>query len=114
MSKINWLLILIVLLNLGFAITGDICAKLWGVTNLSKWFYIGLGINIFTMITFMTIIRLGGLAITTAIVLLLTILLNVLIGFLVFHEKIYPLQWCGIGLGLIAIMLLLNLFKTTA
>src|SRR3989338_10320479 len=96
-------LIIAVVINLTFSTLGDICAKLWGLTNNEKWFYIGLPINLVTIIAFMFIVRMGGLAIPTTIVLILTILLNVGIGFLIFNEAIIFAQWVGIVMALVAI-----------
>ncbi len=109
--KINWALVGFVVANLTFSTLGDVCAELWGVSGLINWFYIGLGINLFTMVSFMLVIRTGGLAITSAVVLILTIILNVSIGAIVFKEPILLQQWLGIALGIFAIFLILNLFK---
>jgi drug/metabolite transporter (DMT)-like permease len=76
-----------------------------------NWFYFGLAFNLVAVTTFTFLIRFGGLAISTSVVLLLTILINVLFGYLLFQEKIEPLQWIGIGLGLIAVILISNLYK---
>ncbi len=109
--KINWALIGIVAVNLTFSTLGDICAKLWGLTNNQKWFYIGLPINLVTIAAFMVIVRLGSLAITTTIVLILTIIINVFLGFIIFGEKVAFGQWLGILLGLAAIPLILGILK---
>lgn len=109
--KINWVLLGFVALNLTFSTIGDICAKLWGLSNGHKWFYIGLAVNLITIAAFMAIVRLGGLAIATSVVLILTIMINVFLGYIIFHEKVTPGQWFGVGLGLIAILLILEVFK---
>jgi drug/metabolite transporter (DMT)-like permease len=107
----NWPIILIVITNLTFSLLGDICAKLWGIQNNSKWLYIGLALNIVTVLAWMMIVRYAGLAIPTTVVLILTIILNVTLGFIVFQEKINPGQWFGIGLGILSILLILEVFK---
>jgi EamA domain-containing membrane protein RarD len=111
--KINWPIILAVAINLTFSTFGDISAKLWGLTSNQRWFYIGLPINIITIIAFMFIVRLGGLAIPTTIVLILTILINVILGFLLFKEVVSFEQFIGVGLAIIAIPLLLGISKAS-
>lgn len=109
--NINWPIILIVATNLTFSVLGDICAKLWGIRNDQMWLWVGLMVNMMTVFAWMLIVRYAGLAIPTTVVLIITIILNVSLGFLVFHEKINPGQWLGIGLGLLSILLILEVFK---
>lgn len=109
----NWLLIVVVLVNLTFSTFGDIVAKLWGITNNHKWFFIGLPINLVTIIFYMLIVKIAGLAIPTTIVLILTILISVILGFVIFKENIIFEQWIGLALALIAIPLLLGVFKVS-
>ena len=111
--KINWLLIGIIAVNLIFSTLGDICAKLWGITNHQKWLYIGLALNLVTILAFMGIVRTGGLAIAATIVLIITIIIGVMVGHFVFGESIFFIQWVGIVLGLIAIPLILGIFYRT-
>ena|SRR5581483_6678886 len=111
--KINWQIILAVVVNLTFSTLGDTSAKLWGLTSNQRWFYIGLPINLVTVIAFMFIVRLGGLAIPTTIVLILTILINVILGFLIFKETVSIEQFVGIGLAIVAIPLLLGISKAS-
>jgi drug/metabolite transporter (DMT)-like permease len=111
MFKNNWPLILAVVINLTASTLGDVCAKMWGLTGNQRWFYIALPINIVTIVAFMFIIRFGGLAIPTTIVLILTILINVTLGFIFFKEAISVQQWIGITLALVAIPLLLGVFS---
>jgi drug/metabolite transporter (DMT)-like permease len=109
--KPEWQLIAAILGNLTCSTIGDICAKLWGLTNDHKWFYIGLPINIVTIATFMVIVRLGGLAITTTVVLVLTIVINVTLGYALFKERVDPIQWVGIIVGILTIPLILGVFS---
>lgn len=109
--NITWPIIAAVAVNLTFSTLGDICAKYWGMTNNQMWFYIGLPINIITIIAFMFIVKLGGLAIPTTIVLILTMVINVTFGYLMFKEQIHIGQWVGIVLGLSAILLILEVVK---
>jgi len=111
MMDINWFVVEIVAVNLTFSILGDICAKLWGISTNIKWLYIGLIVNLITVFAWMVIVKTAGLAIPTTIVLILTIALNVILGFLLFHEKIHTGQWIGISLGLLSILLILEVIK---
>lgn len=112
--KVSLALIASVVANLTFSTVGDICAELWRTTGSSNWFYVGFAVNLFTTLFFMVIIRLGGLAISTATVLIITILINVVVGSFIFGERINILQWIGIGLGVIAISLILHATQSTS
>lgn len=107
----NWLLIGVVVLNLTFSTLSDICAKFWGIQNNQNWLYLGLALNVATTFFYMAAIRLGGLAITTSIILLITIAISVALGFLAFHEHITISQWIGIGIGFIAVALISGLIS---
>ena len=111
MIKTSWPLIWAVVINLTFSTLGDVCAKIWGLTGNQRWFYIALPISLVTIVAFLFIVRLGGLAIPTTIVLILTILINVTIGAVFFKEPIFTQQWVGIVLALFAIPLLLGMFS---
>lgn len=110
----SWILVLVIALNLAFSTVGDICAKLWGETQGPHWLIIGLLVNLVTIFFFMLAIRLGTLATTTALVLLLTLLINATVGFLVFHERINPSQWAGMALGCVAIFLIAGALTGTS
>lgn len=98
-------------INLILATLGDIAAKIWAVNPTQKWFLISMGINIVTLITFMFVIREGGLAIGSSIALLLTMMALTCAGFFIFKEHISLEQWIGIGLGIFAVVLMLGLLK---
>lgn len=97
--------------NLTVSTIGDVLAKLSG-TRGNDLFVLGLVFNIMAIASFMFLIRIGGLAISPSIVLLLTILIDVLFGLFMFHEEIEMLQWVGIGMGVMAIMLISNIYKS--
>jgi drug/metabolite transporter (DMT)-like permease len=107
----NWLLIGVVALNLSFSTLSDIAAKYWGITNNNTWLYIGLVLNLPTVFFYMNAIRLGGLAITTPVILLLTIIISVTLGYLMFRESVTASQWLGIGIGIFSILLISGLLK---
>jgi drug/metabolite transporter (DMT)-like permease len=102
----NWLLIVVVILNLTFSTISDVFAKYWGITNDQNWLYAGLAVNALTVFFYMYSIRLGGLAITTSVILLITIAISVGLGFFLFHEQVHASQWVGIGVGFIAVVLI--------
>jgi multidrug transporter EmrE-like cation transporter len=104
----NWITLTIVAINLAFSVVGDVCAKLWGTSNDYRWLVFGISANIITILAWMLIVKRDGLAIPTTIVLVITICLNVGLGFLVFDEKIHLEQWLGIGLGILSILLILD------
>ncbi len=107
----SWVLIGFLALNLALSVTADAIAKVWAVTDRVVWMYAGLGVSVISMITFMFIVRHGGLGVGSSLALLLVMVGNVLIGFLFFKEAIAPEQWVGIALGFVAVVLLLNIFK---
>jgi drug/metabolite transporter (DMT)-like permease len=102
--RVDWILITVVASNLVCSTAGDVLAKLWGVTGNSQWFYIGMAVNVFTTFFFMAAIKQAGLAATTSVVLLLTIVINVTIGIVTFQETLTIRQWIGIAIGLVAIL----------
>ena len=103
--------IIFLAINLTLSTIADVLTTVSRVTNNINWFYLGLAFNVAAVSVFTFLVRIGGLAISTSIILLLTILINVLFGFLMFHEKIEPLQWVGIGLGFVAVILVSNMYK---
>lgn len=107
----NWTLIGLLAINLIFSTLADTAAKMWAINPGHKWFWIALSISIGTFITFALVIREGGLAIGSTIALLLTILTTVSIGFFIFKEPVTLGQWLGIGLGLLSILFILEVFK---
>jgi|ERR1700733_1394138 drug/metabolite transporter (DMT)-like permease len=104
--NLDWILIGVVALNLFFSTICDVCAKYWGITNNWNWLYVGLALNIITIFFYMYSIRLGGLAITTSVILLITMAISVSLGFFFFHEQVHYSQWIGIGAGFLAIILI--------
>ena len=96
--------------NLTLALTSDAFAKLWSVTHQALWFYLSLGLGIITVISFMLVVRLGGLSVGSTVALILTMIGNVLIGLFFFKETLLPMQWVGVMLGLVAVLLVLRPF----
>ena len=104
--NVDWMLISVVALNLIFSTICDVFAKYWGITGNQEWLYAGLAVNLLTVFFYMYSIRLGGLAITTSIILLITISISVALGFFIFHEPVNTTQWVGIALAFIAVILI--------
>ncbi|HBZ73501.1 TPA: hypothetical protein DEO28_03255 [Candidatus Dependentiae bacterium] len=107
----NWTLIGLLAVNLIFSTLADTAAKMWAVHAGYKWFFVALSISVVTFITFALVVREGGLAIGSTIALLLTIITTVCVGFFVFKEAVTLGQWLGIGLGLLSILFILEIFK---
>jgi multidrug transporter EmrE-like cation transporter len=99
---------LAIVLNLICSTFSDVLAKYWGQTSDTRLFWIGMIINIGTTAFFMWSIRLGGLAITTAFLLLATVMLNAGIGVWLFREAITFHQALGLVLAVLALGLLVR------
>src|SRR4051812_34883441 len=104
----NWNLIGLLIINLILALTGDALAKVWAVNHEARWFYIALAIGIVTIISFMLVVRSGGLTVGSTVALILTMIGNVLVGLFFFKETLLPTQWIGLALGFLAVLFMLN------
>lgn len=104
----NWSLVGFLAINFVFSTTGDILAKVWGVTGDIRWFYTVLALGVFTSITFMLVVRSGGLSVGSTVALLLTMIANITVGVFFFNEALMVSQWFGIALGLVAAILILR------
>ncbi len=104
----NWSLLGVLVINLILSVTGDVFAKIWATTNDIRWFYTSLSVGIFTLLSFIFVVRTGGLSIGGTVALLLTMIGTVIIGVTFFKETLIPTQWLGIVLGLVAILLVLG------
>ena len=104
--------LVVLAVNLTFSTAGDIFAKMSGVTNSNNWFYLSLIFALVAAGTFELIVRTGGLAVPASVTLLLTVLFSVFFGAVVFREPIDAVQWLGIGMGFVAIILISNAYKT--
>ncbi len=109
--KTEIILIAVVFFNLIFSTIMDTLAKYWSVTNNILFFYLSMIASIFTMFFYVCMIKFGSLTITTTITLLLTIIISVSLGYFYFHEAVRPIQWIGIFLSFISILLMLNIFE---
>ena len=107
----NWSLLGFLALNLAIALTGNALAKTWALDPTPRNFAWALGVGLFTVVSFMLVVRAGGLASGSSIALLLTLMGNIAIGVLFFQETISLGQWIGIVLGCVAACLILNVIK---
>ena len=104
------ILITVMILNLLFSTVMDVLAKYWNVTNNILFFYLSMGASIFTMFFYICVIKFGSLTISSTIILLSTMIISVSFGYFYFHEVVKPIQWAGIFLSFISILLMLNIF----
>lgn len=107
----NWALIGLLALNVGFALTTNVLAKMWALHQQPRALAVALSTGLLAIVTFILIIRAGGLAVGSSVALLLTLIGNVLFGFLYFKEVLSTGQWAGIILGFVAVLLILNILK---
>jgi multidrug transporter EmrE-like cation transporter len=98
------------ILNIVLSIVGDSAGKMWAVSSNFNWLLAALLINTLTQLTFVMVVRENGLAAGSTLLLLCTLLGNVTIGLLVFHEKLGTSQTAGLILGVVAIALVANVF----
>ena len=95
-----------VILNVSFSALSGYLAKIWSQTD--QWIWLGIAV-LTNMVAFLALawaVRSAGLGVATAIVLLLTIAANTMIGVLVFRESLSVMQIWGLGLAAGAIVLL--------
>ncbi len=105
------ILITVMFLNLVFSTIMDVLAKYWNVTNNIIFFYLSMGASIFTMFFYICMIKYGSLTISTTVTLLLTIIISVSLGYFYFYEQVETVQWVGIFLSFVSILLMLNVFS---
>jgi small multidrug resistance pump len=98
-----WIFLLITLL---LDVLGMSFAKQY--VNTDKWWYLALAIVCFStlIIAFVEMLRLESLAFTNTIWAGFTALSTVLIGWIIFGEKLSPIQLWGIALIVVGIVLL--------
>lgn len=106
----SWLYnILIVFLVTATAIVGDIFLKNATSTDGGKQalnFAIGVGIYALVAFGFYYMYKLMEFSVTGVMYAVVTILLSVGIGAILFHEQINVYEWIGIALALVSVFLL--------
>jgi drug/metabolite transporter (DMT)-like permease len=107
----DWELIGLLGLNFILSTTGDTISKVWATHPGPKWALVTIGLSVLTAISWMLVVRRTGLSVGSAIMLLLTMLSTVTIGFLIFGEQITRGQTIGIALGFLAALFLLGIVR---
>jgi multidrug transporter EmrE-like cation transporter len=98
-----WLLLA---LSAAGVVSGDYFAKSWSL-NQRGWVY-GLaiaGYAVSALFYIPTLLR-EGLVITSVIWVVLSTIGFLVVGILIFHETLTPLQWVGVGLGIASLLIL--------
>src|SRR6267142_1932545 len=107
----DWELIGLLALNFILSTTGDTISKVWVTHPGPKWALVTIGLSVLTAVSWMLVVRRTGLSVGSAIMLLLTMLSTVTIGFLIFGEQITRAQTIGIALGFLAALFLLGIVR---
>ncbi len=85
---------------------GDITAKVWADKNNHAFFALTILFYLAASVTFPLALKFGKLSVINAFASVIIVVLTTLAGIFLFKEKLAPLQFIGIGLGIIAIILL--------
>ena len=104
-------LYLVMFFNLLFSTVGDYLAKMWGVTGLNTYLYVALAISLLTSFFYFATIKYSSLTVGPSVLLILTLIISVCMGYFWFNERVSSTQAVGIALGLVAIVLILDLIK---
>lgn len=97
---------LLLLLSGAFVIMGDFFAKLWSVERGSWLFVLSMVGYTLSSLLYIPVLLKGDLVITALIWSLLNIVGFSIIGLYIFKERLDPLQWIGVILGMVAMVLL--------
>jgi multidrug transporter EmrE-like cation transporter len=97
---------LLLLLSGAFVIMGDFFAKLWSVERGSWLFILSMVGYTLSSLLYIPVLLKGDLVITALIWSLLNIVGFSIIGLYVFKERLDTLQWIGVILGMVAMVLL--------
>jgi drug/metabolite transporter (DMT)-like permease len=98
------------ILNLTFSTIADVLAKFAGITRNNNYLYVGLFVSIFTSYFYLMSVKLGGLTIAPSILLIMTLIISVGLGYFYFEESLSRTQMIGVLLGLVAVLLILDVF----
>jgi multidrug transporter EmrE-like cation transporter len=100
------MLVAAIAVNLVLSALAGTAARTWAGTSAAGWLVAAIACNVVAFVALAFAIRAAGLGMGTAIALLASVTLNVLIGTCVFHEVLRPMQIAGIGAALVAISLM--------
>jgi multidrug transporter EmrE-like cation transporter len=99
---IVWLLI-----SATFFAAGEYLSKMWGINPSLKFaLLVALVYSIGSLFWLPTLLHKNQLIVMGTIWIILATLSTIIIGFLIFHEKLTLLQWTGVILSFIALLLI--------
>ncbi|MEK7531092.1 MAG: EamA family transporter [Patescibacteria group bacterium] len=104
-------LYIVMFFNLLFSTIGDYLAKMWGLTNQNSYLYIALVVSLLTSFFYFSTIKYSSLMVGPSVLLILTLVISVAMGYFWFNERVSVTQTVGIVLGLTAVILILDLVK---
>ncbi|MFH0834454.1 MAG: EamA family transporter [Patescibacteria group bacterium] len=93
-------------------VLGDFFGKMWSVKNTSFWLASSLAIYFLGSVLFISAIKKSSLSLAVATAPLAIALTGILFGYFYFGERLSIFQYLGIGLGVIALALLLLPIQT--
>ena len=98
-----WLLLSVSALGI---ITGDYFAKFWSINQRTIFVVLAIcGYAVSSFFYIPTLLK-QGLVITSLIWSLLAIIGFMFVGLYLFHETLTPMQWVGVGVGIISLIIL--------
>lgn len=98
-------IVLLIISSIG-VISGDFFAKYWSIKQKAIFFVLAvLGYLVSSFFYIPTLLR-EGLVITSIIWSLLSIIGFLFIGLIIFHEKLTVIQYVGVFIGILALIIL--------
>lgn len=94
------------LINAVFAAASGTMAKQWATSGNNLWLVAAVVSNMIAFLALAWAIRGQGLGMATAVILLVSIAANAIIGVTMFREALTLQQFAGIGLAAVAIVLM--------
>jgi multidrug transporter EmrE-like cation transporter len=87
-------------------ISGDYFAKYWSVEQRGWMYALAIvGYALSAVFYIPTLLR-EGLVVTSVVWVVLSTIGFLVVGILIFHETLTPLQWVGVGLGIASLLIL--------
>ena len=87
-------------------IVGDVCCK-WGMNHSSNIFSgVGFGFYLMGSVFWLLSLRYGDLSKVGVIFILLNTILILVSGIFIFHDKLSIIQWVGVVIGVIALVIM--------
>mgnify|MGYP005858433793 CR=1 FL=1 len=88
-------------------ILGDFWAKMWATKNSPSWLVGSLAIYFLGSLFFILMIKKSSLSLAAATAPLAIAVTGILLGYFYFDERLTSIQYFGVGLGLVALALLI-------